>query len=194
MDRRSGDLDHTRRQILDAVVDVAAEAGLDALTVQAVAARADVALRTVYNHFETREGLIAAALGDLAGQTRATVRSISVADQSGRQQLLAFADAYLQSYEQQGNATRVLMSASSIPAVAESVSEVRTWRRQQIRSMLRQAQTDGELRVPLAEAANIAYLATAYSTYANLTLDLALSPATARSTVRTMLDRALFES
>lgn len=194
MDRRSGDFDLTRRQILDAVVDVVADVGLDALTVQAVAARADVALRTVYNHFESREGLIAAALGDLTEQTRAAVRSIIVAERSGRHQLLAFADAYLHSYEQQGNAVRVLMNASSIPGVSAAIGDVRTWRRQQIRSMLRQARTDDELNVPLAEAVNIAYLATAYSTYASLTMDLTLSPGAARATVRTMLDRSLFDA
>ena len=193
MDTRAGEFDLTRRQILAAVVDVAAAAGLEALTVQAVAAKADVAVRTVYNHFDSRERLIAAALGDLAEQTRTTVRSIVVTDRSARDQLLSFVDAYLQSYEQQGRAVRVLMSATSIPEVADAVADVRNWRRQQLRTMLRQAQAEGVLGVALAEAVNVAYLATAYSTYACLTLDLGLSPGAARATVATILQRTLFD-
>ena len=193
MDTRAGEFDLTRRQILAAVVDVAAVAGLEALTVQAVAAKANVAVRTVYNHFDSRERLIAAALGDLAEQTRTTVRSIVVTDRSARDQLLSFVDAYLQSYEQQGRAVRVLMSATSIPEVADAVADVRNWRRQQLRTMLRQAQAEGVLGVALAEAVNVAYLATAYSTYACLTLDLGLSPGAARATVATILQRTLFD-
>lgn len=194
MDKRASEHDATRREILAAVIDVAAEAGLDALTVQAVAARADVALRTVYNHFDTRDALIAAALGELAESTRASVREIAVAGDSARDELLAFVDAYLRSYESQGAATRVLMGAATVPAVADAVSDVRAWRREQLRSTLRRANADGALRIALADAVTIAYLATAYSTYASLTRDAGLSPAAARSLVRTMLEGALFGS
>jgi AcrR family transcriptional regulator len=192
MQNRAGESDDTRRQILGAVVDVAAQSGLDTLTVQGVAARADVAVRTVYNHFSTREDLITAALGTLAEQTRATVTSIDVGDLSAREQVLAFVDAYLLSYEAQGAAARVLMNASAITGVADVIAEVRAWRRRQLATMLRRAQSERILHVSLPQATEICYLATAYSTFSTLVLDSGLKPATARTTVQTMVDRCLF--
>jgi AcrR family transcriptional regulator len=194
MDKRAGESDQTRRHILDAVVDVAAESGLDALTVQAVATRADVAVRTIYNYFPTRDNLIAAALGSLAEQTRSSVVAIDVGDRSPRDELLAFVDAYLRSYEDQGAAARVLMNASTIPVVADAVTDVRAWRRQQLTSMLRRAQADGSLRASFAHATEICYLATAYSTFSTLVLERGLKPVSARAIVQTMVDRALFEA
>jgi AcrR family transcriptional regulator len=192
MTNRAAESDATRRQILDAVVEVAAASGIDATTVQAVAARADVAVRTVYNHFGSREELIAAALGDLAEQTRASVRAIEVADLPPRERVLAFVEAYARSYDGQGTGVQVLMDATTIPVVVEAVTEVRAWRRQQLRRMLRAAQDDGTLELPLADAVNIAYLATAYTTYASLVHDEGLSATTARATLRAIVDRTLF--
>lgn len=193
MGKRAVEAETTRHQVLEAVIDVVADAGIEALTVQAVAARADVAVRTVYNHFESREGLLAAALGTLAQQTKDAVHAIVVPDRPARDQLLEFIDAYARSYEDQGTRVQVLMAATSIPQVAEAVGGVRTWRRQQLRTILRDAEGQGSLRVPLSQATTIAYLATAYSTYATLVLDAGLSPASARSTLRTLVADTLFE-
>ncbi len=78
MTKRAEDLDATRRELVQATLDVAAEGGLDALTMQAVANRADVAVRTVYNYFDSREALIAAAMDRLTARTREAVERIEV--------------------------------------------------------------------------------------------------------------------
>ena len=65
---RSGpSLRERRRQetadlILDAVLDLMAEAGIDGLTMEAVAERVGVSLRTVYRYFPDRASLLTAAL------------------------------------------------------------------------------------------------------------------------------------
>jgi AcrR family transcriptional regulator len=192
MTNRGPESEATKRQILDAVVEVVAERGLDGVTVQAVAAHADVAVRTVYNHFATREELVAAALGTLAEETRAATQSIEVGEQPTRDKVLAFVDSYARSYEAQGSAVRALMSAVSVPRVSDVVRDVRAWRRQQLRTLLRHAQSEGVLRLPLAEAVTVAYLATAYATYASLVDDAGVAPQAARATLRTMVDRSLF--
>jgi AcrR family transcriptional regulator len=192
MTKRSEDLDASRRQIIDAAVRVAGRSGLEALTMQAVAEQADVALRTIYNHFDSRESLIAAALGSLTDQTRAATPDIDLPDQPPREQLLAFVAAHLQSYEAQGDALRILMAALDVPSVAHVVSEIRAWRRQRLRRMIRDADRAGVLAIPAGDAVNVAYLATAYSTYATLVADAGLSSAAARSAVRAIVDRTLF--
>jgi AcrR family transcriptional regulator len=53
----------TAELILDAVLDLVAEAGIDGLTMEAVAERVGVSLRTVYRYFPDRASLLTAALG-----------------------------------------------------------------------------------------------------------------------------------
>ncbi|MEE8603245.1 TetR/AcrR family transcriptional regulator [Euzebya tangerina] len=54
--------DTTHRRILDAAFDVLGEVGLSGLTLEQVAAAADVSRQTVYRHFSNRDGLIRATV------------------------------------------------------------------------------------------------------------------------------------
>ena len=54
---QAGTRQRTRRAILEAMVDVIMEADGIGFSVQAVADRAGVTHRTIYNHFQTREAL-----------------------------------------------------------------------------------------------------------------------------------------
>ena len=60
----------TRERILDAAIDLMAEAGMAPLTVGDVASRAGVTARTVYRHFETREGLVEAVWPRMQARVR----------------------------------------------------------------------------------------------------------------------------
>jgi AcrR family transcriptional regulator len=68
-----------RERILSAVLELAAEGGYDAVQVREVAARANVALRTIYNYYESRENLLYEAMMEW----RRTVANESVANVSG---------------------------------------------------------------------------------------------------------------
>ena len=68
-----------RERILAAVLELAAEGGYDAVQVREVAARANVALRTIYNYYESRENLLYEAMMEW----RRTVANESVANVSG---------------------------------------------------------------------------------------------------------------
>lgn len=57
--RRAETIEQTRRRIIDATFDLHSEKGVIATSVQDVAERADVALRTVYNHYPTIDDLVA---------------------------------------------------------------------------------------------------------------------------------------
>lgn len=69
-----------RERILAAVLELAAEGGHDAVQVREVAARAHVALRTIYNYYDSRENLLYAAMM----QWRLRVANESVANVSGK--------------------------------------------------------------------------------------------------------------
>ena len=70
MDTRAEETAARRRRLLDAAIEVLGEAGADRFTMEAVANRADAATRTLYNHFSSRDELIAAALHRLLQEYR----------------------------------------------------------------------------------------------------------------------------
>src|SRR5271169_5858357 len=70
MDSRQDETAARRRRLLDAAVQVLGQVGADRLTMEMVAERADAATRTLYNHFSTRDELIAEALDRLLQQAR----------------------------------------------------------------------------------------------------------------------------
>lgn len=59
MDRR---VRRTRTALIEAIVDITGESGWSAVSVSAVAARADVGRTTFYEHFDDREHLLRAAI------------------------------------------------------------------------------------------------------------------------------------
>jgi AcrR family transcriptional regulator len=71
---------HARRdRIVEAVLELATEGGYDAVQVREVASRADVALRTIYNYYGSRENMLL----DAMVQWRSRVVSESVASVRG---------------------------------------------------------------------------------------------------------------
>jgi AcrR family transcriptional regulator len=57
--KRAETVEETRRRIIGATFELHAEKGIVATSMQDVAERADVALRTVYNHYPTVDDLVA---------------------------------------------------------------------------------------------------------------------------------------
>jgi TetR/AcrR family transcriptional regulator, cholesterol catabolism regulator len=59
-----------RRRLLEAAVELATEGGYDAVQMRDVAARAHVALGTLYRHYSSKDQLLLAALADQASTLR----------------------------------------------------------------------------------------------------------------------------
>jgi AcrR family transcriptional regulator len=59
-----------RRRLIEAAVALAEEGGYDAVQMRDVAARAQVALGTLYRHYSSKDQLLLAALADQAGELR----------------------------------------------------------------------------------------------------------------------------
>src|SRR3978361_267066 len=98
-----------RERILEAALDEVAASG-EGVTLQAVAARADVALRTLYNHFVGREDLLAEAFLHHAAQTRAAIEAVTVPDAPPDEQLRHVLGAYHARYATMGNRLGALLS------------------------------------------------------------------------------------
>ncbi len=63
-DRGTRRRERTRRQILDAARAVIGEKGVDAATIQEITEAADVAFGSFYNHFESKDAVVDALLGE----------------------------------------------------------------------------------------------------------------------------------
>jgi AcrR family transcriptional regulator len=192
MDTRAALTAATRTRVIDATLQELAESGADGLTMQAVAERADVALRTLYNHFPTREELLSESLTRLLDEIRAASEA-AVADERGsaRERLLAFVDTYYRLYDAQGSSVSALMRVQGIAEVDRQVDEVRAWRKQQLARLLRAADAEAGLRLSVARATALAFALTAYATWSSLVHDAGLRPEAARAVARHAVERSV---
>ena len=181
----------TRERLLDATVEGLAEVGVEALTMQAIAERADVALRTVYNHFDSKEELVVEAYDRLAGATQARY-ALLPEHGSPRARVGWMVDAMYDVLAEQSPGTHAIMRVSGVPQFDHRLHEVRTWRRQAITDVLRPAEEDGTLRVPLEQAVALVFVATAYATWNALVHESGLSQDDAKQLSRRAIDAVLF--
>jgi AcrR family transcriptional regulator len=181
----------TRQRLLDAAVEGLAEVGVEALTMQSVAERADVALRTVYNHFASKEELIVEAYDRLAGATKERY-ALLPADGAPRARVGWMVDAMYDVLEEQSPGTHAIMRVSGVPQFDHRLHEVRGWRREAIADVLRPADDAGELLVPLEQAVALVFVATSYATWNALVHESGLSQSAAKDLSRRAVDTVLF--
>jgi AcrR family transcriptional regulator len=70
-----------RARILSAAIDLFSRRGLDAVTVDEIAAAADVGKGTIYDYFATKEGIVVAFMADLEARMAPTIASFRPAEQ-----------------------------------------------------------------------------------------------------------------
>jgi AcrR family transcriptional regulator len=80
----------TRRQIVDAGVRLFSEHGIEAVTVDQIAAAADIGKGTIYNYFQTKEDIVVAFMVDLERTVQARLRTVAIADRSVADTLIDF--------------------------------------------------------------------------------------------------------
>jgi AcrR family transcriptional regulator len=191
METRSRSTAATRTRLLDAAVEVLASVGVDAMTMPAVAEQADVALRTVYNHFPSKTALIVEAYERFA---QATMQAVAGVPATGppRERLRWFVAAFYGALDQESPGAAVILGVSRVPELDARLAEVRAWRRGELTAILRAAQRDGSLTVPLKDATAYAFLVTSFATWHSLVVESALTPARALDLTLESLDRTLF--
>jgi AcrR family transcriptional regulator len=192
METRAGTTAATRTRLLDATVQALATVSVDALTMQMVAERADVALRTLYNHFPSKEALVVEAYSRLAGRTQDAVRDLPETA-TARERVAAFVEAFYDVFEKESPGAAVILGVSGIPEFDARLAEVRAWRRDELRKILRTAQRDGALRMPLKQAIALAFHITAYVTWRSFVVESGLTPQAAKTLAIATLGDALFD-
>ncbi len=173
MDKRAADSVAVRQRIVEAALDelVASPAG-GPITLQAVAARADLAVRTLYNHWPNRDALLTAAFVQHAALSRAAVEAVTVPDADPHQQLRHLVGAYYTRYNDMGPRLAALLGLRGFPALAEQIRAIRVWRRQVLTHVLHSARCDGLLATSERVAVALAFTATSHAYWQMLTDEL----------------------
>jgi AcrR family transcriptional regulator len=70
-----------RARILSAAIELFSRRGLEAVTVEEIAAAADVGKGTIYNYFATKEDIVVAFMADLEARMAPTIASFRPAEQ-----------------------------------------------------------------------------------------------------------------
>jgi len=181
----------TRTRLLDATVEVLARVGVDALTMPAVADQADVALRTVYNHFPSKTALILESYERLAKATMDAVAGIPTTGPP-RERLRWFVAAFHGALDQHSPGAAVILGVTGVPELDARLAEVRAWRRGELAAILRAARREGSLALPLKEATAFAFLMTSFATWHSLVFESGLAAAPALDVTLESLDKTLF--
>jgi AcrR family transcriptional regulator len=190
MDTRNEEGAVLRRRVMDATVELLGEVGAERLTMDMVAARADAATRTVYNHFRSRPELLAAVYADLLETNRGILQRVVVDKGEPAERLRKFVTQMYDIYEEEGAAFTTLIGLDE-PSVRAQLRDMRAWRRARLTHILRPASKT--LRLPLKQAAAFAFVATNHVTWSALRGEAGLTQRQAIHTTTTVLQAALFD-
>ncbi len=177
----------TQARLLEAATTVMSQVGVERLSLQAVADAADVALRTVYNHFPSKEALVVEAYNQWVAPLVEAVAELP-ADGTPNERLHRFVILVYDRYEQSRGGHAAVLAVTGIEELDARVREVRAWRRGELTKILRPAARAGELRVPLKQATAVVFLWTAFATYGSLVDESDLSPDVATALALSSVD------
>jgi AcrR family transcriptional regulator len=179
-----------RRRLMDAAFEVLGEVGAERLTMDMVAVRAGASTRTVYNHFRSRQELLAAVYADLIETNRVLLQRNVTETGEPPERLRQFVTQMYGIYEERGTAFAALIELDE-PTVRANLRDIRAWRRERLTQILRPATKT--LRLPLKQAAAFAFATTNHATWRALREDSGLTQRQAIDTSTAVLEAALFD-
>lgn len=124
MQRRTAAVEDTRQRIIDATVELHNEKGVLATSMQDIAARAGVALGTVYRHFPSIEDLVPACGGRNLELNPPPTAAVFEHRSGGRERLEALVSALFTHYERGARPYEVGLEAMNLPVMAGLMTEL----------------------------------------------------------------------
>lgn len=185
MGARAETAERTARSIVEAMVGLWRERTVDGITLEHVAERAGVSVRTVIRRFGSRDGVVAAAIEAESARMMAERDRAEVGDVDGA------LDVLLDHYERDGDAVLRTLALEATVAAARSIAEAgrtahRLWCARVFAPFLPpQPEPGHDVRLDALVAATDLYL------WKLLRRDLGRSPAETRAVIRTLLEGPL---
>jgi AcrR family transcriptional regulator len=192
MGNRSAITAATRQRIVEAVLDEVVAASGEPITLQGVAKRADLSLRTLYNHFPNREALLGAAFSHHAAQSRAAVEAVTLPDTDPAEQLGHIIGAYYGRYAAMGERLTALLSLRGFPDLEAQIQAIRAWRHQVVTEVVAHAESSGLLCIEVPTAVALVFTMTSHATWQQLVGALDGDAAAAATVALEALHSALF--
>ncbi|QTJ67132.1 TetR/AcrR family transcriptional regulator [Rhodococcus sp. ZPP] len=142
----------THRAIVDAAEAVMLESGSDALTLDAVADRADVAVQTIYNRIGGRSAVLIAVAERALEENRQYMDAAYATAGTPVERILAAAEAYTRFAAERPYQFRLLADPPNEPAALERVADLVDEQNTKLATALRDGIADGSINPGLDPA------------------------------------------
>lgn len=159
----------TRQLLISAATELLGERGSAGLTMTAVARRADVAVRTVYNHFSSTDDLVIAMMATVTKRLVALrPDATKLSHQPPEEALQSFVQGWFTVLGEVRESIDAVTSVRGLGDLDDKFDDVRQMRMEYLRTILAEAHRRDRLRVTPDEAETIAYVATTYQAWSAL--------------------------
>lgn len=176
MEKRGRAREDTRQRLMTAAADLIMEKGTAKITMTAVAGRADVALRTVYNHFASVDALLAAVMAMINEEFAALApEAVDASPRSPERAMRDLVVKWFGELAKHDQRIGALITIRDSVELAHALASSRQLRLERIRAVMAMAEDCDRLRVPIDEAAALAYVQTSYQAWVALVPQLGLS-------------------
>jgi AcrR family transcriptional regulator len=176
MAKRAQAREETRQRVMAAATELVLAGGSTTLTMTAVAERADVALRTVYNHFATVDDLFAAVMGAINDEFAALApEPVDAENGSPEAALRELTRQWFAEIARHADRLAALLTIRGSAGLDRALAAARQIRLERVRSIMAAAERRGLLRAPLDDAVAMAYVETSYQTWAALVPQLGMT-------------------
>lgn len=138
-----------RRTVIDAAREIIAADGLEALTLEAVAERADVAVQTIYNRVGGRSALLTAVAEQAMEENRVYMDTAYSTDGSVEDRLLRAAAEYVRFARERPHEFRILADPPDEPQALERIVALTNEQNGKLADILRDGMVAGTGRTDL---------------------------------------------
>jgi len=138
-----------RQLIVDAAREIVATQGADALTLEAVAEAADVAIQTIYNRVGGRSALLTAVAEQALEENRAYMDAAYAALGSPEERLLLAATTYARFARERPHEFRILVEPAEEPEAVARIADLTHEQNGRLADALRDAINAGDARADL---------------------------------------------
>jgi AcrR family transcriptional regulator len=166
MERRASMTALTRARILSAAGEWIVRNRSSDLQVTDVAALADVAPRTVYNHFPTVDDLLSETMEQVTSEFLTIRLQDPLPSESAAEAMDRVVREWYANLSANSELLRALLQIHGSPAFDAALDHARTVRRTTMTAVLRRAEAEGSLAQPFADALSLGYALTGFAAWA----------------------------
>lgn len=138
-----------RRAVVDAAREIIAEVGVDALKLEAVAERADVAVQTIYNRVGGRSAVLTAVAEQALEESRVYMDAAYETPGRPDERILAVATTYARFARERPHEFRILVEPPDEPEALARIAELTRHQNAKLATALREAMDQGIARLDL---------------------------------------------